>query len=140
MASWSILATPATGIIIIIIITIIIITVVVVVIIIIIIITMRISMSNEGGQYANCQGIADGKGRRGFLAMDDGVRHQQALNTVSVFAASMSEQMLVSSQHPADTQQPVVIEAFAEVAGRHCSTYLMLSAGVTRMQLVSYSN
>lgn len=49
--------------------------------------------------------------------MSHASRHQWALDTLSVFAASLADQMRLGSPSQADAQQPEIVEAFAEVAG-----------------------
>ncbi len=49
--------------------------------------------------------------------MSDAARHHQAMDTLSVFAASLAEQMHIGTPPQTDAEQQEVTEAFAEIAG-----------------------
>ncbi|KAL0044190.1 hypothetical protein WJX82_003559 [Trebouxia sp. C0006] len=50
-------------------------------------------------------------------SMRDTARHHQAMDTLSVFAASLADQMQIGTPPQTDAEQPEVTEAFAEIAG-----------------------
>ncbi len=57
--------------------------------------------------------------------MRDAARHCQAMDTLSVFAASLADQMHIGTPPQADAEQQEVTEAFAEIAGRaSCAWHL----------------
>ena len=59
--------------------------------------------------------------------MRDTARHYQAMDTLSVFAASLADQMQISTPPQTDAEQPEVTEAFAEIAGSLFKSFLCLT-------------
>lgn len=57
--------------------------------------------------------VADGRDNS-----DDQSMQHQAMNTLSVFAASLADQMHVGTPPQTDAEQQEVTEAFAEISGR----------------------
>ncbi len=70
---------------------------------------------------------AGGQGKCDFRT-SNAIKHQQALGTLSAFAAAICEQMQMDSQHEPDAQGAEVTQAFAEVAGRRFCVYHTLLA------------
>jgi hypothetical protein len=71
------------------------------------------------GYRKQCQdglSVADGGDKSDHQSMSK--RHQQAMDTLSVFASSLADQMHIGTPPRTDAEQQEVTEAFAEIAGK----------------------
>ncbi len=78
-------------------------------------------LAQAAGYRKQCQdglSVADAANKSDNQSMSDAARHQQAMDTLSVFAASLADQMHVGTPPQTDAEQQEVTEAFAEIAGR----------------------
>lgn len=61
--------------------------------------------------------VADAGDKSDDQSIKDAARHQQAMDTLSVFAASLADQMHIDTPPQTDARQQEVTEAFAEISG-----------------------
>jgi len=80
--------------------------------------------------YYYCQNrltVADGRDSSDDQSMRDAARHQQAMDTLSVFAASLADQMQIGTPPQTDAKQQEITEAFAEIAGSLSKSFLCMT-------------